>query len=75
MLREDEMLEQFLNKIFEELQKHGKLIKEKSLPLCKVKAKNLYDLSRLNEAIAWWTDIVEAEKKRIRTRKSDRLES
>ena len=52
MLREDKTLEQFLNKIFEELQRHGKHIKEISLPLCKVKAKNLYDLSQVNEAIA-----------------------
>ncbi|KAL8825849.1 MAG: hypothetical protein Q9191_004162 [Dirinaria sp. TL-2023a] len=75
ILREDEMLEQFLDKIIQELQKHGKSIMEVSLPLCKVKAKNLYDLSRLDEAIAWWTNIVEAEKKRITTRRPDRLES
>ena len=74
-LREDEMLEQFLNKIFEELQRHGKSIKEISLPLCKVKARNLYDLSRVDEAVAWWNDIVEVEKKRIITTRSDRLES
>lgn len=75
ILREDEMLEQFLDKIFEEFRKHGKSIMEASLPLCKVKAKNLYDLLRLNEAIAWWTDIVEAEKKPIITTRPDRLVS
>ena len=75
MLREDEVLEQFLDKIFEELQKHGKSIKEISLPLCKVKAKNLYDLSRVNEAATWWTDIVEMEKRRLTSTRPDRLES
>ena len=75
MLREDEMLEQFLNKIIEELQKRGQRIKDISLPLCKVKAKNLYDLTRLDEAISWWTDIVEAEKRRIITTRAERLES
>lgn len=75
VLREDEALEQFLNTIFEKLEKHGKSIMEISLPLCKVRAKNLYDMSRVKGAIDWWTRITEAEKMQFTSTKSERLES
>ena len=76
ILREDVMLEQFLDKIIKELQKRGKLILEISLPLCKVKARNLYNLTKLEEAVEWWRAIVDRETKRLTTTtRSDRLES
>ena len=74
-LREDEVLEKVLDKIFEELQKRGQCITQISIPLCKVKAKNLYDLSKVDKAVDWWSNIIDVETKRLTTTHPDRLES
>ena len=71
-LREDMSLERFLDQAFERLRTEKRAI---PIPLRKVKAKNLYYLTRMQESVNEWSTIVQAEKWTLGKKNPERLRS
>ena len=75
VIREDKELESFLDLAFTRLQETGKTLSEISLPLRKARANNLMWLTKNQEGVKQWTEIVNIEKRTLPHNHEDRLTS